>query len=77
MGVVENNIKTKSSRRDSTSLRDNMIHDMYRDIINELGELGSAVSKSYIYEKIQAKTHLSIRTISYILNHTNKVKVFE
>ena len=34
------------------------------------GSLANAVSKGYIYERIKEKTKLSIRTISFILNHT-------
>ena len=43
---------------------------MYMRIIHELGELSNAVSKTYIYERIRERTKLSIRTISFILNHT-------
>lgn len=59
-------------RRESTTVRDNFIHDLYEHILGELGDLKSAVSKSYIYERIQKETKLSIRTISFILNHTKK-----
>lgn len=58
------------NRRESTIVRDNEIHRMYNEIVSGLGELGNAVSKSYIYEKIKAQTKLSIRTISFVLNHT-------
>ena len=51
-------------------MRDNEVHRIYDEIIDNLGELASAVSKSYIYEKIKERTKLSIRTISFILNHT-------
>lgn len=61
------------NRRESTIVRDNEIHSLYKQIIKDLGELSSSVSKSYIYGKIQDKTKLSIRSISFILNHT-KVK---
>jgi len=61
-----------SKRRESTSVRDNAVHDLYDKIMDELGDLRNAVSKSYIYEKIQKDTKLSIRSISYILNHTKK-----
>ena len=60
----------KSKRRESTSVRDNEIHLLYKQIMNDLGELANAVSKGYVYEKIREKTKLSIRTISFILNHT-------
>lgn len=58
------------NRRESTIMRDNEVHRIYDEIIDNLGELASAVSKSYIYEKIKERTKLSIRTISFILNHT-------
>ncbi len=64
-------LSEKSKRRESTSVRDKEIHKLYRQIISELGDLANAVSKSYIYEKIREKTKLSIRTISFILNHTD------
>ena len=67
--VVNNN------RRESTSIRDNAVHDLYEKIMQELGDLKNAVSKSYIYERIQRETKLSIRTISYILNHTQKKEI--
>lgn len=62
------------NRRESTIARDNEIHKLHRQILDELGELANVVSKNYIYEKIQEKTKLSIRTISFILNHTQYVK---
>lgn len=62
------------TRRESTAIRDNEIHDMYDEILRELGELRSAVSKGYIYNRIRDKTKLSIKTISYILNHTKRNK---
>lgn len=58
------------NRRESTIVRDNEIHKIHRQILDELGYLANVVSKGYIYEKIQEKTKLSIRTISFILNHT-------
>ena len=57
-------------RRESTKVRDREIREMYMSIIHELGELSNAVSKTYIYERIRERTKLSIRTISFILNHT-------
>ena len=58
------------NRRESTMIRDNEIHKLHRQILDELGDLANVVSKNYIYEKIREKTKLSIRTISFILNHT-------
>lgn len=55
-------------------LRDNEIHKLYQQILADLGNLANAISRSYIYKQIQEKTKLSIRTISFILNHTTLVK---
>ena len=62
--------KADSRRRESTKARDDEIHQIYREIINSLGDLANVVSRTYIYEKIKSRTKLSIRTISYIINHT-------
>ena len=56
--------------RDSTVIRDNEIHGMYNEILNELGDLATVVSRSYVYGKIKDRTGLSIRHISMIINHT-------
>ena len=59
-------------RRESTKARDDDIHRMYDEIIDELGDLACAVSKGYIYERIRQRTKLSVRTISFIINHTRR-----
>lgn len=64
-----------SKRRESTSVRDNAVHDLYEKIMNELGDLKNVVAKNYIYEKIHEETKLSIRTISYIINHTKRKEI--
>ena len=56
--------------RDSTVIRNNEIHKMYDEILNELGDLATVVSRNYVYGKIKDKTGLSIRHISRIINHT-------
>lgn len=56
--------------RDSTVIRDNEIHRMYNEILNELGDLATVVSRNYVYGKIKDRTGLSIRHISRIINHT-------
>lgn len=58
------------NRRESTKVRDKEIHRLHRELLNKLGNLAGAVSKTYIYEQIREETRLSIRTISFILNHT-------
>lgn len=61
---------TENNRRESTLVRDKEVCRIYNQILNELGELRNVVSKSYIYEKIKERSKLSIRTISFIVNHT-------
>lgn len=61
--------------RDSTVIRDNEIHKMYDEILNELGDLATVVSRNYVYGKIKDRTGLSIRHISRIINHTKAVDV--
>ena len=56
--------------RDSTVIRNNEIHKMYDEILNELGDLATVVSRNYVYGKIKDKTGLSIRHISRIINRT-------
>ena len=58
------------NRRESTKVRDEEIRNMYKSILHGLGELAGVVSKTYIYERIRERTKLSVRTISFILNHT-------
>jgi len=53
--------------RDSTVIRDNEIHRMYNEILDELA---TVVSRNYVYGKIKDRTGLSIRHISRIINHT-------
>lgn len=65
MSKLSENVK----RRESTSVRDNEVHRIYHSIIEELGELSTVVSRGYIYDRIKQKTKLSIRTISFIINH--------
>lgn len=60
----------KINVRDSTVIRDNEIHKMYDEILNELGDLATVVSRNYVYGRIKDRTGLSIRHISRIINHT-------
>lgn len=59
----------KINVRDST-VRNNEIHRMYYEILNELGDLATVVSRNYVYGRIKDRTGLSIRHISRIINHT-------
>ena len=61
--------------RDSTVIRNNEIHKMYDEILNELGDLATVVSRSYVYGKIKDAIGLSVRHISRIINHTKAVDV--
>lgn len=61
---------TNINRRESTKQRDVEVHKMYDSVLNELGDLKNVVARGYIYERIHEKTKLSIRTISFIINHT-------
>lgn len=47
-----------------------IIHKMYDEILNELGDLATVVSRNYVYGRIKDRTGLSIRHISRIINHT-------
>ena len=53
-------------------VRDNEIHKLHKEILAGLGDLANGVSKNYVYEQIRERTKLSIRTISFILNHTKE-----
>ena len=57
--------------RISTIKRNNSIHLMYKNIMNDLGQLRIVASKSYIYNLIH-QIGLSIGTISHVLNHTKE-----
>lgn len=56
--------------RDSMVIRNNEIHRMYDEILDELGDLATVLSRNYVYGKIKDRTGLSIRHISRIINHT-------
>lgn len=58
--------------RHSSIVKYNEVHDMYDEIIKELGDMSAYVSKNYIYDKIKEKTGFSTRHISRILNHTKR-----
>lgn len=44
--------------------------NVYDEILNELGDLATVVSRNYVYGRIKDRTGLSIRHISRIINHT-------
>ena len=63
-------ISHKLNCDDDVESRDNEIHRMYNEILDELGDLATVVSRNYVYGKIKDRTGLSIRHISRIINHT-------
>lgn len=44
--------------------------NVYNEILDELGDLATVVSRNYVYGRIKDRTGLSIRHISRIINHT-------
>lgn len=56
--------------RDGTVIRNDEIHGMYDEILDEPGDLATVVSRNYVYGKIKDRTGLSVRNISRIINHT-------
>lgn len=65
--------------RESTVMRNNQVHKLHnklhKEIIDQLGDLATVVSRSYVYGKIKDATGLSVRHISRIINHTKAVDV--
>ena len=59
--------------RDSTVIRNNEIHRMYNEILDELGDLATVVSRNYVYGKIKDRTGLSIRHISRMRDMINEI----
>ena len=57
--------------KESTIFRNNIVHKMYKEIMDSLGDLKYEITRSYVYKKIREKTGLSARRIQYILNHTS------
>lgn len=56
-------------------MRNNQVHKLHKEIIDQLGDLATVVSRSYVYGKIKDATGLSVRHISRIINHTKAVDV--
>lgn len=65
---------TKHRVRDNQSIRVindyDEVHAIHDELRNQLGELYYAISKSYIYSLISARTGYCTKSIAYILNHT-------
>ena len=69
---------TKHRIRDNQSIRvlndHDEVHAIHDELRNQLGELYYAISKSYIYSLISARTGYCPKSIAYILNHTKVSK---
>lgn len=64
-------MRSKTNNRRITSIiRDNLVHKIYDEECKKVGEAAGYVSREYLYGKVKERTGLSIRTISYIVNHT-------
>lgn len=46
--------------RDSTVIRNNEIHRMYNEILDELGDLATVVSRNYVYGKIKDRRDIHV-----------------
>ena len=64
-----------SRRRPSTVERDNAVHVAYKELRAELGGYADLVPRGYIYEKLSERTGFCTKTIAFILNHTEAMKV--
>lgn len=51
-------------------MRDNMVHRVFHEVQEEIGIYAKYVARSVIYQKIQERTGLCLKTIATILNHT-------
>lgn len=51
MKQTQKDMKDIRKRRESTSIRDAEVHSLYKKILEELGDLSSVVSRTYIYER--------------------------
>ena len=67
--------ESKTNRRISSILRDNLVHEIYNEECRRLGDASGYVSREYLYNKVKEETGLSIRSISYIVNHTEPVNI--
>lgn len=51
--------------RDSTVIRNNEVHKMYDEILNELGDLATVVSRNYVYGRIKDRTGFTLKLRRY------------
>lgn len=59
----------KKNLRPSTIFRNNVILDMYDEILLQLGDYKNLVPRTYIYEKISERTGYCLRKIGDTINH--------
>ena len=64
--------------RDSTVIRNNEIHKMYDEILDELGDLATVVSRNYVYGRIKDRTGLEKLTVEtrHELEYLQSVQTF-
>lgn len=53
--------------RESTVMRNNQVHKLHKEIIDQLGDLATVVSRSYVYGKIKDATTTGILIIDKAL----------
>ena len=58
------------NRRPSTVMRDNSVHEAYRQLQKETGDYFHFLPREFVYERIRQQTGLCTKTIAFILNHT-------
>lgn len=58
------------NRRPSTVMRDNSVHEAYRQLQQETGEYFRFLPREFVYDQIRQRTGLCTKTIAFILNHT-------
>lgn len=60
----------QEKRRPSTIFRHDMVHDAYREVMNAIGEIASAVAKYEIYRRVADMVKMNPKSVARILNHT-------
>lgn len=64
--------KRSRQRQMGTIMRDDMLHDVYEEVLRELGHWASAVSRMEIYREVSRRTGVHWKTVQYALNHTRR-----
>lgn len=50
-------------------VRYRQVLEAYARVIQDLGDVSTAVSKSYIYDRVSCETCLCTKTVAYVINH--------